>query len=270
MNLEDILTNDNANMICEEIIIAFENEANEKSLEIDFKLNAGKMEVHYPTADYQEALTRLHGQKVPLPNTSLSFNPTKETKLSLIKTTVCNLIAKDLMTEDHHEQLSIFLSSVINKINSDEQLIRRVKTAIRKVNHAVEDIFPFSQTRVILFEFGAKEDYGDMIKVANYSRYSKQMQAFVGEKRAVAQDLLLRRRAFGYDSDLPTIDIYAKIIAEQKEAQNPTYADVQIEDVKIVKEAKECHLDIFVDYSPISKEEYEAKLTEIEAAHGSD
>jgi hypothetical protein len=82
--------------------------------------------------------------------------------------------------------------------------------------------------------------------------------------------LLLRRREFGYNSNLPTLDIYARIISEQKALNNPTYSDVFIEDVRVVREAKECHLDIFINYSPISKEEYIRLQQMEEFKHGAD
>ena len=270
MTLDEILTNQNAALIAEEIISIFELQTNEKNLEIDFKLNAGVMEKHYPTADLEEALYKLHGQKVALPNTSFSFDAPDNSKLFELKSIVCKLIDGNEMNENDYDKLSIFLASVINGMNNNKNHLERLKAAIRKVNHAPADVFTFNDARVVLFEFGDKEDYGDMIKVANYSRYNKQLQGFVGEKKAVAQDLLLRRREFGYQSKMPTVDIYSLIIDEQKRLNNPKYADLLIEDVKIVKEAKECHLDIFVDYSPISKEEYEAKITEIEASHGAE
>jgi hypothetical protein len=264
MKITELLTQENAKKVADEVVSAFEKEISEKTLEVDFKMNAGLMEINYPTAELKEALYKIHNKNIPLPNTSFSFNTTSDSMLQTIKNGFCELIENGVLTEQDHETMTDFIAQIINQINSDDSLIQRIKSAIRRVNMAPEDVFPFADTAVVLFEFGEKEDYGDMIKVANYSRYNKQLQSFVGEKRAIAQDLLLRRREFGYNSNLPTVNIYSMIIDEQKAASNPMYADVLIEDVKIVREAKECHLDIFVNYSPISKEEYEAKLQKME------
>jgi hypothetical protein len=53
-----------------------------------------------------------------------------------------------------------------------------------------------------------------------------------------------------------------KRFREQKEANNPTYEDILPEDIVIVKEAKECHLDIFADFSLVARAEFEAKAME--------
>lgn len=269
MNFKDFVAAENVIVVAEEIVTAFENEASSNSLEIDFKLNAGVMEVNYTNnADFKAALEKLHGRLVPSPNTSLSFNAPENSVLCKIKDYFCQNINNSTITENDYEIMHDFLTMVIRHVNQNQVLLERIKRAVRKVNGADEILFPFKDTMVVLFEFGEKEDYGDMIKVLHYSRYNKQLQSFVGEKKAVAQDLLLRRRQFGYNSKLETKEIYAKIIDEQKMNNNPLYEDILIEDVKIVREAKECHLDIFINYSPLPQDEYVAKAKEIGEQNG--
>lgn len=264
MNFIDLVAAENVSVVAEEIVTSFENEASASNLEIDFKLNAGVMEVNYTTnTDFKTALENLHGRLVPSPNTSLSFNASENSLLRKIKDHFCQNISNSTITENDYQVMHDFLTKVIRYVNQNQILLEKIKKAVRKVNGADEMLFPFHDTMIVLFEFGDKEDYGDMIKVLHYSRYNKQLQSFVGEKKAVAQDLLLRRRQFGYNSKIETKEIYAKIIDEQKRNNNPLYEDILIEDIKIVREAKECHLDIFINYSPLSQEEYLAKAKEI-------
>ena len=264
---QTLLSSENALKVAEEIVDIFEKNANQQTLEVDFKLSNGKMEVNYTNnKELQNALQKLHGKIVPQPNTSLSFDAPENTMLCDIKNYFCEKMVDSQISDHDYEDMQEFLVQVIRNVNGNSNLVDRIKNALRKVNGADSVVFPFDDTMIVLFEFGDKEDYGDMIKVLHYSRYSKQLQSFVGEKKAVAQDLLLRRRQFGYHSKVPTAQIYAQIISEQKSLNNPLYEDIFIEDVKIVREAKECHLDLFVNYSPIEKDAYLLKIQETESA----
>jgi hypothetical protein len=182
MQIADLLTPENVTKFADEIVTTFAIEANERSLEIDFKLNAGVMEVNWPNSDMKIALEQLHGKEMPLPNTSFSFNTQDGSLLNAIKREFCHLVENSLIQDQDHDLMAAFIRNVIKEINTNPLLMKRIKDTIRKINKAPEDIFPFSDAAVVLFEFGEKEDYGDMIKVANYSRYNKQLQSFVGEK----------------------------------------------------------------------------------------
>ena len=250
MSIETIITPTTIELVAKELVDTFAKEANEKTIEVDFKIKHGRMEINYPdNREVQDALKLIHGQIVPQANTHLSFNAPANTQLAKIKNQFCELIEQEEISDEDYSLIQKFVKNVINHINDSHDLIEKIKDTIRKLNKLDESAFLMSDSRLILFEFGHKEDYGDMIKVLNYSRYNKQLQSFVGEKRPVAKDLLLKRREFGYNSKLPTRKIYEKIIDAEKSVNNPLYADLQIEDVHIVREAKEFHMDIFIDYS---------------------
>lgn len=269
MLLSDIFTPKNVTDVAQEIVHIFVSQANADTLEVDFKLKNGRMEINYTdNKELKEALISIHDELVPQPNTNFSFNAPPNSIIWKMKDLFCSKLNKDELTDADYLQIQDFIKKVINAINNDSQLLEKIENTVRKHNGAEKHLFPFKNTKVVLFEFGDKEDYGDMIKVLNYSRYNKSLQAFVGEKRAVAQDLLLRRREFGYHSILPTREIYGKIIDEQKAAQNKLYEDLLLEDVKIVREAMECHLDIFIDYSPVSQQEFDSALTPTEKTNG--
>lgn len=261
MNIRDYLTPEIVQLAAKELVETFAQEANEKTLEVDFKLKNGLMEINYPdNVEVQNALVNIHGEIVPQANTHLSFNATSGSKLAEIKDYFCELIEKDEINDEDYALIQKFVKNIIISINTSADLLAIINNKIRNLNKIDEETFALEKTKLILFEFGHKEDYGDMIKVLNYSRYNKVLQSFVGEKRAVAKDLLLKRREFGYDSKISTREIYAHIIEQQKKAQNPLYDDLLIEDVQIVKEAKEYHMDIFIDYSPRLRENMEIQI----------
>lgn len=265
MNTANLLDDAQAIVVANEILKQFEDEANATTLEVDYEIKNGQMKIKYTdNADMRESLRALHGSDVPQPNTSFSFNANSSSQLFAIKNAVCGMIENNQVSDEDFIAMQKFIAKIINHINSDTVCIERIRNKIHAITGADKAIFPLNDIKVILFEFGHKEDYGDMIKVLHYSRYSKQLQSFVGEKKAVAKDLLLQRRAFGYDSALPTAEIYKQIIAREKNDNNPLYDEIEFEDIKIVREAKECHLDIFVNYSPISQDEYEQKFATTE------
>lgn len=268
MNLTNLLDDKNVVNVANEIIDHFVSQADPSSLEVDYELKNGKMKVKYTdNAEMRASLKLLHGFDVPQPNTSYSFNAEANSTLYNIKNVVCDMIEKDEVTDTDYSNMQSFIAKLIQYINNNQDCIARIRNKIHSVTSAEKSIFPLPEIRVILFEFGHKEDYGDMIKVLHYSRYNKQLQSFVGEKKAVAKDLLVKRREFGYNSNLPTEEIYKQIIDKEKNDNNPLYDEIEFEDIKIVREAKECHLDIFVDYSPISQDEYAQKFATTETNH---
>jgi hypothetical protein len=257
--------------VAREIVQSFVEQANSQTIDVDFKMKNGRMEIlQVENQEMKNAIVDIHGELVPQPNTSFSFNTTADMLLDKIKISFCEKIENDSISDQEYSDIQLFIKNIIKTINSNEELLSKILDKLRNLHDLPQEHFPMFNSRLVLFEFGHKEDYGDMIKVANFSRYNKNLQAFVGEKRAVAKDLLLRRRDFGYRSMLSPKEIYAKIIDEQKAAKNPLYEDLLIDDVKIVREAKECHMDLFIDYSPISREEYEQLQINQEFRHGAD
>lgn len=260
-----LLTNENARRVAEDILTAIEEKGNKDTIDVDFRLKAGVMERNkIQNEDILNTLIELHGCEVPAPNTWFSFDTKLDSMLGFLKDTVCKKIDDDTITTSEFEQIQAFLKIVVNLINKDEILLSRLKTLLRKtvLNNDDEIVFPLNECRLVLFEFGAKEDYGDMIKVFNYRRVNKVTGAFMGEKNAIAKDLLQRRREFGYQREQNTQEIYTKIIEDQRAVKNHLYMEILPQDVEIVAEAQECHLDIFADYAPISKEELIAKVVE--------
>ena len=260
-----LLTKENAKRVAEDILTAIEEKGNKDTIDVDFKLKNGVMErtpIH--NQEILKTLVELHGREVPSPNTWFSFDTKLDSMLGFLKDTVCKKIDDNTITDTEFAKMQDFLKIVVNLINKDEDLLARLRTALRKnaLNNGDEVIFPLNECMLVLFEFGAKEDYGDMIKVFNYRRVNKATGTFVGEKNAIAKDLLQRRRDFGYERGQNTQEIYTKIIEDQRAAGNSLYLEILPQDVEIVAEAQECHLDIFVDYSPIGKEELIAKTVE--------
>lgn len=260
-----LLTKENAKRVAEDILTAIEEKGNKDTIDVDFKLKNGVMErtpIH--NQEILKTLVELHGREVPSPNTWFSFDTKLDSMLGFLKDTVCKKIDDNTITDTEFAKMQDFLKIVVNLINKDEDLLARLKAALRKnaLNNGDEVIFPLNECMLVLFEFGAKEDYGDMIKVFNYRRVNKATGTFVGEKNAIAKDLLQRRRDFGYERGQNTQEIYTKIIEDQRAAGNFLYLEILPQDVEIVAEAQECHLDIFVDYSPIGKEELIAKTVE--------
>lgn len=260
-----LLTKENARRIAEDILTAIEEKGNKDTIDVDFRLKNGVMErTPIQNQEILKTLVELHGREVPSPNTWFSFDTKLDSMLGFLKDTVCKKIDDNSITNVEFEKIQDFLKIVVNLVNKDEELLTRLKASLRKnaLNNGDEVIFPLNECMLVLFEFGAKEDYGDMIKVFNYRRVNKATGTFVGEKNAIAKDLLQRRRDFGYKRDQNTQEIYAKIIEDQRTAGNSLYLEILPQDVEIVAEAQECHLDIFVDYSPIGKEELIAKAIE--------
>lgn len=262
--LRDLLIDENAKKIAEDVILALETEGTKETLDVDYEMSHGVMK-RKPIGNQEinNAIKALHGKEMPAPNTSFSFNAQKGTMLWYLNSTLCKIIENNQVSDEDYNSLQPFLAKVIKELNR-EPLKERVRMVLRKsvLGGAEEFLFPIKDLTLMLFEFGDKEDYGDVIKVQKMSRYNKLAGMFVGEKKAIANDLLNRRRAFGYNSPLSAREIYDTIIREQKEANNSTYDDVLPEDIVIVKEAKECHLDIFADFSIVPREEFEAKAKE--------
>lgn len=262
--LRDLLIDENAKKIAEDVVSALEAEGTKETLDVDYEISQGVMKrKDIGNEEINNAIKALHGKTLPAPNTSFSFNAKKGTMLWYLNTTLCKLIDTDQVSNQDYDSLQPFLTKVIRELNNDS-LKERVRVVLRKnvLGGAEEILFPIKDLTLMLFEFGDKEDYGDIIKVQKMSRYNKLAGSFVGEKKAIAKDLLNRRRVFGYNSPLSSREIYDTIIREQKAASNPTYEDVLPEDIIIVKEAKECHLDIFADFSIIPRAEFEAKAAE--------
>lgn len=260
-----LLTKENARRVAEDILTAIEEKGNKDTIDVDFRLKNGVMErTPIQNQEILKTLVELHGREVPSPNTWFSFDTKLDSMLGFLKDTVCKKIDDNSITNTEFEKIQDFLKIVVNLVNKDEELLTRLRAALRKnaLNNGDELLFPLTECMLVLFEFGAKEDYGDMIKVFNYRRVNKATGTFVGEKNAIAKDLLQRRRDFGYKRDQNTQEIYTKIIEDQRAAGNSLYLEILPQDVEIVAEAQECHLDIFVDYSPIGKEELIAKTVE--------
>lgn len=260
-----LLNDENVNIVANDILVALENKQETDKLDFDFRLSNGSMErLPIVNRDILKAIVELHGSEVPAPNTWFSFDTKLNSMLGYIKDTVCNAMDNNSITEKESNAVYPFMKKIINTINTNPDFYNRLKKALRKhvINQADEEVFPLNDCRLTLFEFGAKADYGDIIKVRNYSRVNKSTGQFVGEKSGVSQDLLKRRREVGYERDQNSKEIYDRIITEQRLAGNPIYIDTLPEDVEVVTEAKECHLDLFADYAPIPKEELVAKLIE--------
>jgi hypothetical protein len=267
--LKALLTEENANKIAEDIISALETEGTKETLDVDYEISQGVMKRKIiQNQEIRNTIKSLHGEDLPAPNTSFSFNAKKGTALWYINTTLCKLIENNEISDEDYSCLNPFLVKIIKKLNSNN-FKEKIRVILRNsvLGGAEEFLFPIKDLNVMLFEFGDKADYGDIIKVNKMSRYIKISGNFVGEKKAISYDLFNRRRAFGYGSSLSAKEIYDTIVREQKAAKNPIYDDVLPEDVIIVKEAKECHLDIFADYSVISREEFETKKLEFLAAN---
>lgn len=261
----NLLNNENAKRVAEDIILAIEEKGNKETLDFDFKMKAGVMErTPMMNEDAKKALTEIHECEVPSPNTWFSFDTKLDSMLGFLKDTICKKLEDESISDAEMAQVPVFLKKVINLVNKDKGLNDRLKNALRKVVLNNEDpiVFPLNDCKLLLFEFGLKEDYGDMIKVLNYQRVNKITGQFVGEKNGIARDLLLRRREFGFNRDQNTKEIYTKIIEDQRKAGNSLYAGILPEDVQVVSEAKECHLDIFADYAPLDRENLIAKVVE--------
>lgn len=266
--IQDLLNVENARKVAEEILETLKVEMNEKNAETDFGMHKGIMERKYvPNSEIRKIISDIHGKDVPAPNVSFSFNSADKSLLRYIKDTLTKAIDNNEFQEEDYDHMQSFIKNIINIINSDDILVSSLRNSVRKnlFNDADEEVFPFKEIYVVLFEFGSKEDYGDIVRINNYQRFDKRTNQFVGEKKSISKDLLTRRREFGWDNNIPTSEIYAKIIQERKDANDPLYCDVLPEDVTVVQEAKECHIDIFADCSPISKEEFESKLQKIES-----
>ena len=260
-----LLNDENVNVVVNDILVALEDKQEKDKLDFDFRLSNGSMErLPIVNRDILKAIVELHGSEVPAPNTWFSFDTKLNSMIGYIKDIVCNSVDNNSMTEEESNAIYPFMKKIINTINTNPDFYNRLKKALRKhvINQADEEVFPLNDCRLILFEFGAKEDYGDIIKVRNYSRVNKSTGQFVGEKSGVSQDLLKRRREIGYERNQNSKEVYDRIVTEQKLAGNPIYTDTLPEDVEVVTEAKECHLDLFADYAPIPKEELVAKLVE--------
>lgn len=263
--LLDLLNDENANQIADEVVAALEIEGVfGKSIEVDYEINKGVMArkpIEHP--DVRKAIISLHGKELPSPNTSFSFNANKSTKLYYINSLICKLIEEKGITDFEYNSIMPFLEKIIHNLNSEDRK-EKIRNILRKnvLGDADPVMFPIKDLTCMLFEFGSKEDYGDIIKIQKFARYNKLSGSFVGEKKSISEDLMLRRRQFGYCSDKSAREIYDTIVLAQKEAGNPLYDEILPEDVFIVKEAKECHLDIFADYSVLSKDEFEAMVSD--------
>lgn len=262
--LLDLLTEENAKKIAEEVVEYLETEASKENIDVDYEISKGVMKRNQiQNEEISKAISLLHKRTLPSPNTSFSFNARKGTMLWYLNTTLCKLIENNQVSDTEYNSLQPFLEKIIHKLN-EPNLVERTRVALRKhiLGSSDDFLFPLNDVVLMLFEFGDKADYGDMLKIQKMNRYNKISGSFVGEKKAIAKDLLERRRKFGYDSPLSTKEIYDTIIKDQKAAGNALYEDVLPEDVHIVKEAKECHLDIFADYSLVSKEQFEERAAE--------
>lgn len=259
-----LLTSENARKVAEDVISALEEHGNKSTIDFDFKMKEGKMErSEVGNEEIRAVLRSLHGCDVPAPNTWFSFDTKLDSLLGFIKDTICAKMDADTITDAEFEGVQNFIPQVIKHLNQDQDLVDRLRGCLRKVvlnNTDDPEFFPLRDIRTLLFEFGAKEDYGDMIKVFKYARISATTGKFTGEKNAVAKDLIRRRREIGFSRGQNTKEIYDQIVREQREAQNPLYAEVLPEDIEILSEAKECHLDLFADYSPLTKDEIVAKV----------
>jgi hypothetical protein len=267
-SIANLLTDENALRVAEDILNAIEKKGNKDTLDFDFRVKNGIMEKSFiSNKDLLHVLEPIHGLQVPSPNTWFSFDTNLDSMLGYIKDTICSLIEKEEILDKEYELIPGFLKKVINLINQNEKLNNRLKNILRKIvlDNGDEILFPLKDTKLILFEFGSKEDYGDMIKVKNYSRVNKATGKFIGEKSGVAKDLLQRRRDMGYSRNDDTKKIYSDIVIQQRAEKNPIYENVLPEDIEIVTEAKECHVDIFADYSPLEKELLISKLIEVNA-----
>jgi len=264
-----LLTDENAKRIAEDIVLAIEEEGDKQTIDFDFNVKEGRMErAEIENEEIREVLRAIHGGPVPAPNTWFSFDTRKNSMLGFLKDTVCRKMDEDTMTDKEFMGIKEFIPKILKTFNSDQKLMKRTRDALRRIvlDHKDDDFFPIKEMKVLLFEFGAKEDYGDMIKVFNYGRMSVATGQYTSEKGQVSKDLIKRRREAGYNRGESARAVYDRIIAEQKAAGNPIYAEVMPEDVEIVSEAKECHLDLFADYSPLSKEEILAKVTQPKAS----
>jgi len=254
--------------VANDIVTALE-EASSKQIECDFHLNEGVMAVkEIENKEIAQALAILHGKKVYAANTWYAFDTKLNSMLGFVKDTVCKLMAKGDMTDADFGLVSDFIPRVLNRVNTTPELLDRIRVALRKLvlNNDDSTLFPMKETRLLLWEFGEKEDYGDVIKIFSYKTVNAQTGKYTTKNEGIAQDLIQRRRQAGYKRDQNPIDVYAAIILEQKAANNPLYAEILPEDVVVVSEARDCHLDFFVDYSPASKEAILARAADQTAA----
>jgi len=269
--MSDILTmlnDENAKRVAEDLIVAIEEKGNKDTLDFDFRVKNGIMErKKISNPDILKALIELHGKEVPEPNTWFSFDTNLKSMLGYLKDTICNKLEDQTISDKEFNAIQPFLKKVISIVNNDEVFLNRLRNALRKVvlNGGDEVLFPLKECKLILFEFGSKEDYGDIIKISNYRRVNKITGQFVGEKSSISKDLMEKRRAYGFERGQDTKAIYSKIIEQERQNGNQLYAGVLPEDVEVVTEAKECHLDIFADYAPIDKESLVSKLVEASA-----
>lgn len=267
--MSDILTmlnDENAKRVAEDLIAAIEEKGNKDTLDFDFRVKNGVMERQpISNPDILKTLVELHGKEVPAPNTWFSFDTNLKSMLGYLKDTICKKLEDESISDKEFNAIQPFLKKVVKLVNTDEVLTNRLRNALRKVvlNGGEEVLFPLNECKLILFEFGSKEDYGDIIKVTNYRRVNKVTGQFVGEKTSISKDLMQRRREYGFQREQDTKAVYAKIIEEQRANGNQLYAEILPDDVEVVTEAKECHLDLFADYAPLAKESLASKLVAI-------
>lgn len=261
-----LLTDKNARKVAEDILVAIEEKGDKESFDFDFRVKNGVMErIPVANKDIRKALVELHGCEVPSSNTWFSFDTKLNSMLGYLKDTITKILENNSITNEEMTAIQGFIKKVVNVMNDDEELLNRLKKSLRKavLNDGDEVVFPLKDCRLLLFEFGSKEDYGDMIKIFNYKRVNKATGNFVGERNSISKDLLDKRRSFGYERGQNTQEIYTKIIEEQRSKNNPLYAEILPQDVEVVAEAMECHIDIFADYAPLEKEELISKIVEI-------
>jgi hypothetical protein len=240
------------NRVAEDLVVAIE-ESSKRELECDFKLNNGIMErSRVVNAEVAKALNDLHGKDVWAANTWCSFDSKLNSMLGFVKDSICKVM--DNMSKEDFDLVSKFISDVMKKMNSDQILINRMKKAIRTklLNNNDDTLFPIKEIYVVLWEFGDKEDYGDILKIFSYKSLNVSTGKYSSQNKGLAGDLIQRRRQFGYGRNQNTFEIYKNIIEEQKKCNNPLYDEVLPEDIQIVSEAKECEINLFVDYSPES------------------
>lgn len=257
-----LLTEEHAKRVAEDIVVALEEDATKDTLNFDFETAQGKMiRKPVPNEEVRNVLKQIHGFDVPAPNTWFSFDTKKNSMLGFLKDSICKEMEEDKLTEKEFVAIQDFIAKLISVLNTEEALVNRIKAVLRKLvlNNAEADFFPIEECRTILFEFGEKSDYGDIIKIFKYARVVKATGEFIGETTVVSKDLMRRREKIGYKRGDDTKAIYTQIALEQRAAGNPLYRDVFPEDIKVVQEAKECHLEIFAEYSPISREEILAR-----------
>ncbi len=265
--MKEILTDSKVEECVQEIISAVESSTKE-DFQISFQIINGKMTFEpIENEQLKEAIIKLHGREIQKPNTSLSFDSRKNSLLEYIIQTMNQKFESNSHSEEDLSNLSSFIKQVINKFNSDSDVLKRLRDVVRRnvLNSEDDVLFPLNDCVLFLFEFGDKADYGDTISVKKYSLVNVNTGKVTSITQSISEDIMRRRRSFGYTKECNTKEIYTQIINEQKAANNPLYAEILPEDIKIVEEAKECHLDFFIDYSPISKEDLLKRLEANEA-----